>query len=179
MVRPSRETTRSKERPISWTRSIGIDAIRDSRDYTCAEDRRVKARVADVDVAVFEHRAREARTSRPATYRSQRSGFPGFRAVAWRARSDGTRLGVGSGSLEVAVCVETRERGRIGHPFIEVADFLAAAHLGPPRISGLSARPFNVERRSAGQKPAARSRTRGLSASQRWHRASSPAPGRG
>jgi hypothetical protein len=48
--------------------------------------------------------------------------------------------------LVVAVCVETRERGRIGHPFVEVANFLAAVHLGPPRISGLSARPFNVER---------------------------------
>ena len=44
------------------------------------------------------------------------------------------------------MCVETRERGRIGHPFVEVANFLAAVHLGPPRISGLSARPFNVER---------------------------------
>src|SRR5260370_13026894 len=41
----------------------------------------------------------------------------------------------------VAVCVQTRAWGRIGHPLVEVADFLAAVHLGPPRISGLSARP--------------------------------------
>src|SRR5947209_14434284 len=40
----------------------------------------------------------------------------------------------------VAVCVQTRAWGRIGHPLVEVADFLAPVHLGPPRISGLSAR---------------------------------------
>ena len=49
--------------------------------------------------------------------------------------------------VEVAVRVQIRQRRRIGHPFVEVANFLAAVHLGPPRISGLSARPFNVERR--------------------------------
>ena len=37
--------------------------------------------------------------------------------------------------VEVAISVETRERGRIRHPFVEVADFLAAAHLGSPRFS--------------------------------------------
>ena len=37
--------------------------------------------------------------------------------------------------VEVAVFVQARERGRIGHPFVEVADFLAAVHFGPPRMS--------------------------------------------
>ena len=37
--------------------------------------------------------------------------------------------------VEVAMFVQTRERGRIGHPFVEVADFVAAVHFGPPRIS--------------------------------------------
>jgi hypothetical protein len=31
--------------------------------------------------------------------------------------------------VEVAVCVQIRQRGRIRHPFVEVADFLAAVHL--------------------------------------------------
>ena len=82
--------------------------------------------------------------------------------------------------VEVAVCVEIRERGRIGHPFVEVADLLAAVHFGPPRISGLSARPFNVERqRRQAKSPPPRSRTRGLSAFRRRPRAFSPRPHRG
>src|SRR6476620_782988 len=41
--------------------------------------------------------------------------------------------------VEVAMRVQIRERGRIGHPFVEITNFLARVHLGPPRISGLSA----------------------------------------
>ena len=50
--------------------------------------------------------------------------------------------------VEFAVCVETRERGRIGHPCIEVADFFAPAPLAPRGISGLSTRlwPLTFER---------------------------------
>ena len=65
--------------------------------------------------------------------------------------------------LVEVVFVQARARGRIGHPFVEVADFLAAAHLGPPRISGLRRPPLAAQGRApqaAGQKPAARSRMR-------------------
>jgi hypothetical protein len=41
--------------------------------------------------------------------------------------------------VEVAVFVQARERGRIGHPFVEVADFLTTVHFGPPRMSGAGA----------------------------------------
>ena len=41
--------------------------------------------------------------------------------------------------VEVAVFVQARERGRIRHPFVEVADFLTAIHFGPPRMSGAGA----------------------------------------
>ena len=58
-----------------------------------------QARVADVDRRDFEHRAREARTSRPATCRSQRPGFLGLPAVARRATSDEIRLGDDPGFL--------------------------------------------------------------------------------
>ena len=34
--------------------------------------------------------------------------------------------------VEVAVFVQIGERGWIGHPFVEVADFVAAVHFGPP-----------------------------------------------
>src|SRR5271166_640251 len=32
--------------------------------------------------------------------------------------------------VEIAVCVQIRERGRIGHPFVEFADLVDAVHLG-------------------------------------------------
>jgi hypothetical protein len=81
----------------------------------------------------------------------------------------------------VAVYVQTCAWRRIGHPFVEVADFLAAAHLGPPRISGLSARPWplNIERHWRQAKslpPEAECR---LSACRRRFRASSSTRRRG
>ena len=83
--------------------------------------------------------------------------------------------------VEVAVCVQTCERGWIGHPFVEVADFLAAVHLGPPRISGLSARPWplNVERHRRQAKSLPPEAECGLSAFRRRFRASSSTRRRG
>jgi hypothetical protein len=34
--------------------------------------------------------------------------------------------------VEITVVVQVGERGRIGHPFVEFADLLAAVHVGPP-----------------------------------------------
>ena len=41
--------------------------------------------------------------------------------------------------VQVAVFIQTRERGRIGHPFVEIADFLSTVHLSHPRMSGAGA----------------------------------------
>ena len=39
-------------------------------------------------------------------------------------------------SIEVAVFIQIGERGWIGHPFVEVTDFLAAVHFGAPSDVG-------------------------------------------
>src|SRR4029077_8031856 len=90
-------------------------------------------------------------------------------------------LGPATVRVLVAVCVQTRAWGRIGHPFVEVADFLAAAHLGPPRISGLSARPWplNVERQGRHAKSLAPEAECALNAFRRRFRASSSTRRRG
>jgi len=44
--------------------------------------------------------------------------------------------------VQVAVLVQTSKRGRIWHPFVEVADFLAAVHFGPSSDIGRRRRLF-------------------------------------
>ena len=103
-----------------------------------------KARVADVD------RRDSSMGLAQRVPRGLRSAASSNKDIQVSPRSPGgpDQMELGSATVpvlvEVAVRVQIRERGGIGHPFVEVADFLAAVHLGPPRMSdsggGYSAR---------------------------------------
>ena len=69
-----------------------------------------KARVADVDCRSLEHRAREARTSRPATCHSRRLGF--LVSARLLGRPNQMKLGPAAVSVfvEIAMRVQTCER---------------------------------------------------------------------
>ena len=99
------------------------------------------ARVAQARVADVDRRDSSIGLAKrvPRRLRRAAAGDQDF-LVSARLLGGPNQMELGSATVrvlvEVAVLVQTGERGRIGHPFVEVADFLAPVHFGPPRMSG-------------------------------------------